>query len=59
MSENVPFDICAQRRRSQSAYSQSEQNPHWPHFWIANDAKFLLADNEDCNQTAQADLSLR
>ena len=28
-------------------------------FWIANDAKFLHAANEDSGQTAQADLRLR
>ena len=27
-------------------------------FWIAKDSKFLHADNEDSDQTAQADLSL-
>ena len=27
-------------------------------FWKANDAKFLDADKEDCDQNAQSDLSL-
>ena len=42
MSENVPLNMCVQRRfRSACA------------FWIAKDAKFLHADNEDSNQTAR------
>ena len=36
--------------------SQSDQNLHWVHFWIAKDAKFLQADNKYFDQT---DLSLR
>ena len=29
------------------------------HIWIANNATFIPADNEDSDQTARADLSLR
>ena len=33
--------------------AQSDLNLRWAHFWIAMDAKFLHADNEDCDQTVQ------
>ena len=35
------------------AVAKSGQNLHWTHLWIAKDAKFLHADNEDSNQTAR------
>ena len=54
MSENVPSDMCAQRRfRSACAFAQSDQNLPWGAFWIATDTKFLNADNEDSDQTAR------
>ena len=34
-------------------FAQSDQNLHWSHFWKVKDAKFLHADNEDSDQTAQ------
>ena len=53
-SESVPSDICAQQRfRSACAFAQSDQTLHCVHFWIAKVAKFLHADHEDSDQTAQ------
>ena len=41
-SENVPSDMCAQRRfRSACTFAQSDENLQWAHFSTANDAKFL------------------
>ena len=58
MSENVPSDMCAQRRfKSTCAFSQSDQNLHWVHFWIAKDATFLHVDNEYSDQTAGTHMS--
>ena len=52
MSENVPSDMCAQRRfRSACAFTQSDQNLHWSHFW---NAELLHADKEKFDQTARA-----
>ena len=43
MSENVPSDMCAQRRfKSTCAFSQSDQNLHWVHFLIAKDQRFFM-----------------
>ena len=53
MSENVPSDMCAQRRfRSDCAMAQSDQNPHWAHFLDNQGTTFLHADNEDSDQPA-------
>ena len=44
-TENVPSNMCAQRRfRSESSLGA---------FWIAKDAEFLHAGNEDSDQTAR------
>ena len=52
MSENVPSDLCTQRRfRSACTFVQSYQNLHW----IAKNAKFLHANKEDSDQTVQTD----
>ena len=59
MSENIPSDMCAQRRfRSACAFAQSDQNLHWAHFWTAKDAKFLHVDNEDWSECADAQADL-
>ena len=48
LPENVPSDMCAQRRfRSAFAFTQSLGA-----FWVANDVKFLNTDNEDSDETA-------
>ena len=53
-NDNAHLDMGAQRRFwLNSAFARSDQNLHWAQFWIAKDAKFLHADNEE------ADLSLR
>ena len=46
MSGNILLEMCTQQRFMQSNSSLAA-------FWLAKDAKFLLADNEDSNQTAQ------
>ena len=52
-SENVPLDMCAQRRfRSVCASAQSDLNLYWAH-WIARDATFVHADNDDFEETAR------
>ena len=54
MSEKVLSDMCAQQKlqislRICAVWSESLLGA----FWIAKDAKFLRADNEDSNQTTQ------
>ena len=59
-SENLHLGMCAQQRfRSACAFAQSDQDFNGS-FWIAKGAKFLHADNEDFDQTAdtQADGSV-
>ena len=46
---NVPLDMCAQRRfRLACTFMQSSLGA----FWIANDAKFLHADNENSEKSS-------
>ena len=51
MSENVPSDIYAQQRFRSACAQWSESS--LGEIWIAKDAKFLHADNEDSNPTAR------
>ena len=61
LSSNVPSDMCTQRKfRSACAFVVWSESALGA-FWIAKDATFLHADNEDWSDCADAetDLSLR
>ena len=49
---NYKYGLATSNR--DCAFAQSDQNLHWAHFgFIAKEAKFLHANNEDSDQIAQ------
>ena len=50
--ENITLDVCPAKIVSTRAFAKSYQNLHRVFFSIANDAKFLHADNKNSDQAA-------
>ena len=52
-SENVPLDVRPAKIQIACAFSQYKSESSLCTFWIAKDAKFLNADNEEIGETVR------